>query len=53
MEKGTICELELDEGKVKQFKDAIENNYWFEFFLGKSHTYFFFFSFVYRYIFVH
>ncbi|KAI3448330.1 hypothetical protein Pfo_004995 [Paulownia fortunei] len=33
VEKTTICELELDEGKVKQFKDAIENNYWFEFFM--------------------
>ncbi|KAL2231420.1 UNVERIFIED_CONTAM: Transmembrane 9 superfamily member 1 [Sesamum indicum] len=34
VEKTTICELELDEEKVKQFKDAIENNYWFEFFMG-------------------
>lgn len=34
MEKGVICQLELDEAKVKQFKDAIENNYWFEFFMG-------------------
>ncbi|KAF2319857.1 hypothetical protein GH714_019732 [Hevea brasiliensis] len=33
VEKGTICSLELDEAKVKQFKDAIENNYWFEFFM--------------------
>ncbi|KAL8155886.1 hypothetical protein AgCh_001076 [Apium graveolens] len=31
--KGTICELELDEDKVKQFKEAIENSYWFEFFM--------------------
>ncbi|GFY90729.1 transmembrane nine 1 [Actinidia rufa] len=29
----TICELELDEAKVKQFKDAIESSYWFEFFM--------------------
>lgn len=34
VEKSTICELELDESKVKQFKDAIENSYWFEFFMG-------------------
>ncbi|KAE8698661.1 Transmembrane 9 superfamily member 1 [Hibiscus syriacus] len=27
--KGTICQLELDEAKVKEFKDAIESNYWF------------------------
>ncbi|KAJ9538178.1 hypothetical protein OSB04_030911 [Centaurea solstitialis] len=33
VEKTTICELELDEAKVKQFKEAIENNYWFEFFM--------------------
>ncbi|XP_017637785.1 transmembrane 9 superfamily member 1-like [Gossypium arboreum] len=33
VDKGTICQLELDEAKVKQFKDAIENNYWFEFFV--------------------
>nr|XP_016469065.1 PREDICTED: transmembrane 9 superfamily member 1-like [Nicotiana tabacum] len=33
VDKGSICELELDEAKVKQFKDAIENNYWFEFFI--------------------
>ncbi|KAJ9158927.1 hypothetical protein P3X46_024470 [Hevea brasiliensis] len=33
VEKGTICSIELDEAKVKQFKDAIENNYWFEFFM--------------------
>ncbi|KAG5580904.1 hypothetical protein H5410_051531 [Solanum commersonii] len=33
VDKGSICELELDETKVKQFKDAIENNYWFEFFI--------------------
>lgn len=34
VDKTTICELELDESKVKQFKEAIENNYWFEFFMG-------------------
>ncbi|KAL2513902.1 Transmembrane 9 superfamily member 1 [Forsythia ovata] len=33
VDKTTICELELDEAKVKQFKDAIENSYWFEFFI--------------------
>ncbi|KAJ8436947.1 hypothetical protein Cgig2_017372 [Carnegiea gigantea] len=33
-DKTTICELELDAAKVKQFKDAIENSYWFEFFIG-------------------
>uniref|UniRef100_A0A6N2MBB3 Transmembrane 9 superfamily member n=1 Tax=Salix viminalis TaxID=40686 RepID=A0A6N2MBB3_SALVM len=32
--RGVICQLELDEAKVKQFKDAIENSYWFEFFIG-------------------
>ncbi|CAK9168275.1 unnamed protein product [Ilex paraguariensis] len=34
VDKSTICVLELDEAKVKQFKDAIENSYWFEFFMG-------------------
>ncbi|KAK9270386.1 hypothetical protein L1049_025965 [Liquidambar formosana] len=34
VEKSTICALELDAAKVKQFKDAIENSYWFEFFMG-------------------
>uniref|UniRef100_A0A2P2MEG6 Transmembrane 9 superfamily member n=1 Tax=Rhizophora mucronata TaxID=61149 RepID=A0A2P2MEG6_RHIMU len=33
VDRGTICHLDLDEGKVKQLKDAIENNYWFEFFV--------------------
>ncbi|XP_071697574.1 transmembrane 9 superfamily member 1-like [Rutidosis leptorrhynchoides] len=33
VEKTIICELELDEPKVSQFKQAIENNYWFEFFM--------------------
>ncbi|KAM0939992.1 putative nonaspanin (TM9SF), MFS transporter superfamily [Dioscorea sansibarensis] len=32
--KGTICTLELDEAKVKQFNDAIDSSYWFEFFIG-------------------
>ncbi|KAH7681043.1 transmembrane 9 superfamily member 3 protein [Dioscorea alata] len=31
--KGTICTLELDEAKVKQFNDAIDSSYWFEFFI--------------------
>ncbi|KAK4800721.1 hypothetical protein SAY86_021208 [Trapa natans] len=31
--KATICHLELDESKVRHFKDVIENNYWFEFFI--------------------
>jgi len=26
--------MDLDDAKVKQFKHAIENNYWFEFFMG-------------------
>ncbi|KAE8686757.1 Transmembrane 9 superfamily member 3 [Hibiscus syriacus] len=33
VDKSTICQLELDEVKVRQFKDAIENSYWFEFFV--------------------
>ncbi|XP_021748085.1 transmembrane 9 superfamily member 1-like [Chenopodium quinoa] len=32
-DKTTMCELELDPTKAKQFKDAIENSYWFEFFI--------------------
>ncbi|MQL88303.1 hypothetical protein Taro_020857 [Colocasia esculenta] len=32
--KGSICPLDLDAAKVKQFKDAIENSYWLEFFMG-------------------
>ena len=36
VDKSTICEIELDEAKVKQFKDAIESSYWFEFFMGMS-----------------
>ena len=42
MGKGLICQLELDEAKVKQFKDAIDNNYWFEFFVGMFCTIFFY-----------
>lgn len=34
VDKTTICQLVLDDVKVKQFKDAIENSYWFEFFMG-------------------
>lgn len=34
MDKAVICQLELDEATVKHFKDAIDNNYWFEFFVG-------------------
>ncbi|CAI0375323.1 unnamed protein product [Linum tenue] len=33
VDKGSICQLDLDEAKVRQFKDAIENSYWFEFFM--------------------
>ncbi|KAJ8768156.1 hypothetical protein K2173_021096 [Erythroxylum novogranatense] len=33
VDRASICQLELDEAKVKHFKDAIENNYWFEFFM--------------------
>ncbi|KAI3746767.1 hypothetical protein L6452_09207 [Arctium lappa] len=33
VEKTTVCELELDEPKSMQFKQAIENNYWFELFM--------------------
>ncbi|XP_051149742.1 transmembrane 9 superfamily member 1-like [Andrographis paniculata] len=31
--KATICEIELDAAKAKQFKDAIDNSYWFELFM--------------------
>ncbi|KAF7803615.1 transmembrane 9 superfamily member 1 [Senna tora] len=34
VDKTVICQLALDDVKVKQFKDAIENSYWFEFFMG-------------------
>ncbi|KAK4745129.1 hypothetical protein SAY87_011441 [Trapa incisa] len=33
VDKANICRLELDEAKVKHFKHAIQNNYWFEFFM--------------------
>jgi transmembrane 9 superfamily protein 3 len=33
VERSVICPLELDEAKVKHFKDAIESSYWFEFFM--------------------
>ncbi|THU53405.1 hypothetical protein C4D60_Mb10t14060 [Musa balbisiana] len=34
VEKGSICAIELDAAKVAQFTSAIENSYWFEFFIG-------------------
>jgi len=46
VDKTVFCRIELDEAKVKQFKDAIENIYWFEFFMGM----FCFVSFTYRMI---
>ncbi|KAG6390254.1 hypothetical protein SASPL_147986 [Salvia splendens] len=33
VEKTSICKIELEATKVKQFKDAIDNSYWFEFFM--------------------
>ncbi|CAH8381920.1 unnamed protein product [Eruca vesicaria subsp. sativa] len=39
VDRSVICHLELDEAKVKQFKDAIENSYWFELFMGMYHIY--------------
>ncbi|KAG6487356.1 hypothetical protein ZIOFF_055942 [Zingiber officinale] len=33
VEKGSICTIDLDATKVKQFTDAIENSYWFELFI--------------------
>ncbi|CAN4097995.1 unnamed protein product [Withania somnifera] len=33
VEKISICELKLDESKIAQFKYAIDNSYWFEFFM--------------------
>ncbi|XP_073285940.1 transmembrane 9 superfamily member 1-like [Primulina huaijiensis] len=33
VERTTICEIELDSVKVKQFREAVENLYWFEFFM--------------------
>lgn len=32
-DKTSICEIVMDAAKVKHFKDAIENTYWFEFFI--------------------
>nr|CAN77106.1 hypothetical protein VITISV_037096 [Vitis vinifera] len=34
VERTTICIIELDAAKVKQFRDAIGKSYWFEFFIG-------------------
>lgn len=34
VDKTVFCQMDLDDAKVKQFKHAIENNYWFEFFMG-------------------
>ncbi|WOL02345.1 hypothetical protein Cni_G11064 [Canna indica] len=39
VDKGSICSIELDATKVKHFTDAIENSYWFEFFIGKLFTF--------------
>ncbi|KAJ7968045.1 Transmembrane 9 superfamily member [Quillaja saponaria] len=33
VDKTAICQMALDETKVKQLKDAIENSYWFELFM--------------------
>ncbi|KAG2659018.1 hypothetical protein PVAP13_1KG329400 [Panicum virgatum] len=33
VDKGTICSLDLDADRAKQLSDAIENSYWFEFFI--------------------
>ncbi|XP_074279568.1 transmembrane 9 superfamily member 1-like [Silene latifolia] len=33
VDKTVVCELKLDASKATQFKDAIENSYWFEFFI--------------------
>jgi hypothetical protein len=37
VDKATICTIELETSKVKQFSDAIESTYWFEFFIGTLH----------------
>ncbi|RZC54596.1 hypothetical protein C5167_013440 [Papaver somniferum] len=34
VDRSSICEINLDAPKVKEFKDAIESSYWFEFFMG-------------------
>lgn len=45
VDKTVFCQIDLSDANVKQFKDAIENNYWFEFFMGMfcmvSCTYYF------------
>ncbi|XP_059447795.1 transmembrane 9 superfamily member 1 [Corylus avellana] len=33
VDRAVICRLNLDDAKVKQFKDAVENSYWLEFFV--------------------
>ncbi|XP_057532278.1 transmembrane 9 superfamily member 1-like [Amaranthus tricolor] len=33
LDRVSICELELDQSKATQFRDAIENSYWFELFI--------------------
>ncbi|KAI3892666.1 hypothetical protein MKW92_052352 [Papaver armeniacum] len=33
VDRSSICEINLDAPKVKEFKDAIESSYWFEFFM--------------------
>ncbi|KAG2300976.1 hypothetical protein Bca52824_037448 [Brassica carinata] len=38
VDRNVICQLELDEAKVKHFIDAIESSYWFEFFMGIINT---------------
>ncbi|KAL0884760.1 hypothetical protein Bca101_008741 [Brassica carinata] len=38
VDRNVICQLELDEAKVKHFIDAIESSYWFEFFMDSINT---------------
>lgn len=38
VDKASICAINLDAAKVKQFKDAVESSYWFEFFIGMLWT---------------
>ncbi|XP_077226323.1 transmembrane 9 superfamily member 1-like [Tasmannia lanceolata] len=33
VDRSSICKLDMDAAKVNQFKNAIENAYWFEFFM--------------------
>ena len=33
--KTPICSYNLDEEKANKFKYAVENHYWYEFFMGK------------------